>query len=221
MYGPVAVIATPSVAQPSFALLGDSVINGIGGDITGTDVGFNPSIKATVHGWAERAIGYTRGGFVQLGCNGESSILWSVNQRLRNAIAQLSCTWAWYQMGANDGGNTLLQMQTYTMDVVRKYHAMGKKIAIGTIVPRTTSSDGWTTLVNQTSAWPAAVRTAYNDWVRAGSSGADTFIECATPVESSFNSGLWKITGLTADGVHPNAAGSAAIAATINMSRFT
>lgn len=99
-----------------------------------------------------------------------------------------------------------------------------------TILPRTTSSDGWTTPGNQLivgAGTTNTVRTQVNDWLRDGApisggvpvatgTGGATRVgmnghplfkvwDIALIAETSLNSGIWNVTGgaWTTDGIHP------------------
>lgn len=83
-----------------------------------------------------------------------------------------------------------------------------------TIGPKTTSSDSWATLTNQTLDGTNSIRVAFNDLVRGGGVGFDGFFDMADSVESARNSGKWKAPpmtdgAITADGNHSNNAGYA------------
>jgi lysophospholipase L1-like esterase len=221
MYGPTAIICTPNVATPSFALVGDSIIGATGiGDVNGNGVGFNSAAYSYCRGWAERAIGFVKGGFSNFGIGGEVTSNWTPNNYRRNTLAGLCATWVWYAYGANDLAVNLAGLQANAIAAVTLFRQKGMKVALATILPRTSSSDSWATVVNQTDLW-GSQRVLFNQWLRAGNSGADAVIDAAGPVESSLDSGKWKTGGLTADGTHPGATGAALIAASINMSRFT
>jgi hypothetical protein len=110
-----------------------------------------------------------------------------------------------------------------------------------TITPRTTSTDGWATVANQTVvAGCGQPRTDLNAWLRAGApvngSGTPVAIgtagavpcpyltgiyDAAATVEDATDPTKWKAaTVLTGDGVHPNATGHALMAAAINTAPF-
>jgi lysophospholipase L1-like esterase len=124
--------------------------------------------------------------------------------------------------------------------VIGRSTVSGLRVYAQTLAPRVTTTDNYATLANQTPLTSEAARVAYNDWLRAGApvnattkapvavgtggallSGTDGhplagYLELADTVESSRNSGKWKVNGtanyLTADGTHPNATGSAMMA---------
>lgn len=75
-----------------------------------------------------------------------------------------------------------------------------------TFPPVTDSTDGWATLGNQTPSplWNNPVRLLINDWIRTTPTPLAGFFELAGSLESSLNSGLWKVPGYTTDGLHTN-----------------
>ncbi len=81
-------------------------------------------------------------------------------------------------------------------------------IILETVVPRSTSTDSWVTLVNQTTNFSNAQRITLNTSIRAGISPFGTALDVASILESSLNSGLWGVTGssginaFTIDGIH-------------------
>lgn len=87
-----------------------------------------------------------------------------------------------------------------------------------TIGPRTTSTDGWTTLANQTVTSLEAQRVAYNTVLRNGQiPGVNKVADVADAIESSRNSGLIAVgpgaTSYSPDGLHWVQSGCLAIAA--------
>lgn len=84
----------------------------------------------------------------------------------------------------------------------------GIKVYAMTIPPRTTSTDSWATVGNQTVLGSEYVRVAYNEFVRSLPAPLSGYIEVADTLETSRNSGKWKVNGIangpTSDGVHPS-----------------
>lgn len=112
--------------------------------------------------------------------------------------------------GINDlsgQGRTATQLKA-SWATMRGYFT-GKKIVQWTIAPKSNSTDGWTTTVNQTNA-SATVdghRKTVNADLRTGIAGVDAYIDLTTIDESSFESGLWPADGVTTgkyttDGLH-------------------
>lgn len=106
------------------------------------------------------------------------------------------------QLGTNDinAGASLATMQTRA-NAIKNYAGAPARTGIITVAPRSTSTDAWATVGNQTTAGNDAVRVTYNDWIRGAAAFWRKF-EFSDVVESSRNSGLWKAPGYTLDGVH-------------------
>jgi len=85
---------------------------------------------------------------------------------------------------------------------------MGIRVHMCTILPQTSSTDGWTTTTNQTPLGQEAERIALNNWIRSRPAPFSNYFETANTCETSQNSGLW-IPGYTVDGLHPDATGLA------------
>lgn len=78
-----------------------------------------------------------------------------------------------------------------------------------TLEPRSTSTDSWATLNNQTTSSGNGNRVNFNNRVRAGNVGFMGYFELADAVESYRDSGIFKAPpmvprAITADGVHDN-----------------
>ncbi len=96
----------------------------------------------------------------------------------------------------------------------KKLAARGLKVYACTIPPHgVTSSDNYSTLVGQTTAFYEPNRVLVNDWIRTRPVPLAGYLELADTVESSRNSGLWAVNAtanwLTDDGTHPTALGHA------------
>lgn len=86
----------------------------------------------------------------------------------------------------------------------------GLPVWISTLTPNSTSTDGWTSVANQTTVASNAVRVAFNNNVRACGSGTIVgmkgCIDIASSTESSLNSGLWRVlnsgVAITLEGSH-------------------
>jgi lysophospholipase L1-like esterase len=119
------------------------------------------------------------------------------------------CTTVIWQLGINDtsGSPLLSTMQSNLLRVAGWFAARGKKFIACTLIPHTTSTDGWLTVANQTVYTTETLRTGYNSWLRdtgpngfvaqaGGPSVADVFDAAATiEVNSSgvpaLNGGFW------------------------------
>lgn len=164
----------------------------------------------------------------------------------RIVLAQ-SATHAIVTNGANDiGSATLAQLQDAWLRIWKAASMRGQTVIQATILPSgVTSSDAFATLGNQTINVNDSRRTGANDWLRggapidpttkapvtvgtvgalvAGASGhpLTSYWEIADAVESSRNSGKWKVSGgVLSDGTHPNATGAALAAAAADLTKL-
>ncbi len=203
---PTAVTADyTSNAPSSIVMLGDSILSGTG------------NYFRTLESYATIALEPTHP-VLPMSKSGESAQQFAANTNgvQRRGLFGIG-KWLLYAYGTNDiyGGRTLAQWQADTATICGWAKQRGLKVAMSTITPRTTSSDGWTTVANQTETLAAGaglVRKAANAWIRAGASGlCDLVIEAADAVETSRDSGLWKadttIGPYTIDGLHPSYTG--------------
>jgi lysophospholipase L1-like esterase len=149
----------------------------------------------------------------------------AVNDRRQRMQLTEGCTHALGMAGTNDlttTGVTAVSIKRSLLRLWRGFKIRGMFVIAATITPRTSSTDGWTTLVNQTVGENESVRVAINDWIRDGGpfsvdgSGeeapaaigstatgvvrfgetghpADKYYELADTVESSRNSGKWVV----------------------------
>ena len=86
----------------------------------------------------------------------------------------------------------------------------GKRIAVATLEPVSSSTDSWATTGNQTTSPYDAERQKYNALVRKGAPWFDLCVDVASVLEYG-STGLWNAGTLTADGIHCNAAGAMAV----------
>ena len=197
--GPVAIIAPTS--KPSVLLVGDSRTQGVNdafdasGDVGETARSIGPSLAYINAGVA----GDTVAGFIASG-------------KLRTSLARY-CTHVLVDFGVNDiyGGATYSTLRG-SLQTLWGFWQGRKSVWGTTITPHTTSSDSFATLANQTVTEPTDyARVFINDMIRNGTFGLDGYFEVADQVESSRNSGKWKVNGsayaYTLDGVHCSPAG--------------
>lgn len=213
-YGPVAVLGVPIAGRSrSVALSGDSILFGSGD---------YPNDR----GWAVRALVAANIGHMQIAKPGEQittvSNAASVNAYVRRYALSFGCTDVIEAYGRNDyaNGRTLAQLQVDKLVIWARWQVRRMRIWTATLIPGTTSTDGWTTTGNQTVVTGESVRLAYNGWVRdgapilngsaaatgsnangtlrAGASGHPLtgYIELADTVESARDSGFWKVGAL-------------------------
>lgn len=110
--------------------------------------------------------------------------------------------------------STLAQMQSDFLQIAEEFKEHGgKRLIFTTTTPLTTSTDGWTTVANQTERY--ADWGDYNAWLLALTPsevfGLELYCIDTAPYCSSVEYGLWD-AALTNDGIHLNAAGNLALA---------
>lgn len=166
-----------------------------------------------------------------------------INYRHRGPLVS-GCQRVYTAYGRNDltNGNATSLIQINLVKFWKRIARRGPIQYAMTVTPRTTSTDAWATTANQTTADAAQEtrRVELNTWLRAGApldpttllavaagtAGAVVagqaahplagIVEVADAVETARNSGIWK-AAYTADGLHPNATGHAAMSAAVVM----
>ena len=222
--------------------IGDSIVQGTGdsfdaADTYGTGDGF---------GLVGRAVSGSRA-YINAGVAGDNlgNILDSYRQRLSLAryVKNIVFEHGVNNIANTDLATIKAQMLALWTHGAQ-YRRPGARLFQTTITPSTISTDSFATLANQTAATGFSTagngtRELLNDWLRdgapvidgapaaIGASGADragdgvhplhAVFDVADAVESSRNSGKWKVDGTankyTGDGLHPNRAGNLLVAA--------
>jgi lysophospholipase L1-like esterase len=215
-YGAAALLGRPQGAgtAKSVLLVGDSIGWGKGDDAYYTI----PALGGGNQGFFMRAL-TGQAGTLSLAVGSDEAVNFqSTNGSFRRLSLAPLCNSAIIQAGTNDValGATAAATEAVNLDIATKLQRLGiGKVFVTTLVPRTTSTDGWATTANQTPISTESQRLAYNAWVRAscpidpttkapvavGTSNAllagqfghpfTGFFDTAAQVESSLNSGLW------------------------------
>jgi hypothetical protein len=201
-FTPAAIVT--NTTRPSVAIIGDSIVYGNFDyfDATG-DLGI-----------IARAVGSSFG-YLNLACGNDRGDQFVRSHARRAALAQYAST-IFIQYGTNDlaAGQTAEQVLANRSEIASLFQ--GKRIIETTILPRTTSTDGWKTDNNQTVLKTEAARISVNDAVRAGRPGFDHFCDFASALETATNSGRFLTPGYTPDGVHIYKNGQLRAASSIN-----
>lgn len=202
IFGPSNIIATFEKNQSVTMLCGDSIFAGTGqtgGDANG------------LIGYGEKTLGIGRPWFTNTRSGTKLADFNSAHNLRFNPYVRY-CSNVWFNLCTNDiwgDGANLAQMQARCVAAWAEASGRGEKVIQSTCGPYTTSTDGWTTLANQTvfDVTKEANRVAFNDWLRSGPAGVDVVLDTATVCESSLNSGKWRVDIVaTTDttGLHPS-----------------
>ena len=196
IYRPLAVIAATD--RPSVAIIEDSRGYGVGDVLD----------SAGDKGNAQRSLSpYVA--FTNLSRSGDQAAKFVANHDHR-LVAANHCSDIFLHLGINDNsvGRTEEQIIADLETIVGYFP--GKRVWLGTIEPKTTSTDGWVSISGQTVDSANAVRIAVNNAIRAGLKGASGYFDIADVLERGRNSGVWRVYGgqpLTDDGLHSNRLG--------------
>jgi len=206
MYSPLAIIGLTS--QPSIGIIGDSRAFGYADTFSGTSGAI---------GNIERSIS---GNFALINCgvSGDraDSFIYTCAARMS---ALRFCSDLICEYPINDimtGGDTAAAVE-HNLQTIWGLWPDPTKVFQCTMEPYTTSTDSWATTANQTTNAHESVRVAVNDWIRTTPVGIKGYFEIANQVETSQDSGKWKVNGTanwyTNDGIHETNAAALAVAA--------
>jgi hypothetical protein len=235
-YSPIIINGLGAAKQiPSVLIWGDSIGQGKGGANSGFDYGFivqaligsNPSFPTYPVAYAQTCQPSENG----YDFTGPLNVI--PGNRFRGAVGNGATDVVW-EYGANDvyNGFSLNNMKAATLRALSLAKGSGQKFTVTTVLPRTGSTDSWATATNQTVGTNEAIRTGYNDWLRASgvTLGMTRVIDICTAVEVNASNvltvdgGRWITTGTanypTIDGVHPTAAIHTILSASIPATLF-
>jgi lysophospholipase L1-like esterase len=213
MYQPIEILALDSPAdKPSVLVVGDSIgttpARGSFEDLA-LDAAALPFLNVS-------RLGDSMANWYQLGSTATDAKTLYRRHLLDAATHAICC------LGRNDisGAWNLGQMQTGFRNVWALMRRHGCQwIGQTTITPKTTSTDSWATVANQTEETTEAVRLAVNAWLMSGPPEVDAVFDVDSAVTDPTQVGRWR-AGLTGDGLHPNATGAAAGQAAIDTSKI-
>lgn len=148
--------------------------------------------------------------FVNIGRGSAQAQFWTAEAIGANAVIQKASNLV-IVLGSNDinGGQTAAQVIA-NIQAIAALARPGQKVYVCTILPRSTSSDSWATLVNQTvNASFNPVKNTFNTAALAVISGTTGAYDIASALESSVGSGKWiaATPQNTIEGVHPTPVG--------------
>lgn len=219
-YGPLQVMSRNTNSNPFVAIIGDSIADGTG------DTGTSDGSAGAERGWITRAL-IPNFPIQVLAQPGAQASQFTFNNMAHRMGMMGDAEVAIVAYGANDlGGNkTFSQLQASLQYIYDYCAARGMRVFGATITPKTSSTDSFATLANQTKTYSGAtetVRTQINDWIRTTPTPLTGYFEAADAAESARNSGLWRVDlgAPTADGLHPTSAVCAAMQATIDLNKL-
>ncbi len=199
--GPCLIIGTTTA--PTVGLLGDSICAGTGDNVTG-----NTGLLQC--GYLERSLPGL--GIMNCGVYGDRVDKFLASSTLRRALVSY-CSHIISEYGFNDisGGRTPAQVLTDLTTLWNLFPT--KKVAQCTITPKTTSTDSWATIANQTLTTESPNIVTLNTSLRLKPAPLDQVFDVGAVYESNgLNGGKWLIgysaaLNATTDGIHPNTYG--------------
>lgn len=216
-YGPLQVLSRNTNANPYVAIIGDSISDGTG------DTSTIEGVDGYERGWVVRGLipDFPLQVLSQPGGQASQFNYSSMGRRM-SIIGDAEVAIVAY--GANDlnANKAFAQLQASLQYIYDYCAARGMRVFGATITPKTTSTDGFTTVANQTVAYSGAqelIRTQINDWIRSKPTPLRGFFETADAAESARNSGKWRVDlGVPCqnDGLHPLSVIHAAMGAAIS-----
>lgn len=174
LIGPAAILGTPvaSVAQVKTVIgIGDSIMDGISDGPSGR-AGVNTTYSLMGGGgFVARAARSAEFSYLNAGIGGQfAQIFGSQAGHYRTMTFARNIRTCVEEYGRNDlsSSRTLAQLQGDVITIWNLLAARGLRTFRTTLVPDTTSTDGWRTTTNQTvRAWETN-RVNFNDWLRDG-----------------------------------------------------
>lgn len=224
-FPPVAILGI--TRNLSVIIAGDSIDFGALDveDSSASATGFNAKV-----GIIARSLGNIP--FLNIAVAGESALSWPGVAQARSLLIQKGSHLV-TGYGANDiavFGSSAAVLAT-SLQAIWSLARGGQKIFQRTLIPRTTSTDGWATLANQIIVSGNVTRVSFNTNLRgAAVSGLNGFFDATSALESGLNSGLWNcpVAGggtaaviLAGDGLHPSPAGYGQVASSGVVGPFT
>ncbi len=199
----IAPIALTPVKLPSVCILGDSIAIGVNNDFAPNSVGDSGEIAPSIG----PSFGYSN-----MGVNGETAANFVSTHTNRAAVLQY-CSSTIVQYGINDlqFGASVAALQA-SLTTIYGLAPGGATVFQNTLIPFTSSTDGWATTVNQTTSAFESNRVAFNSALTSASFGPNGgYFDPQPVVGTSTNNSLWKAgagfpacSPWTTDGVHPS-----------------
>jgi len=158
VYGPRGIFGVIYSDYRSFLISGDSIIDGTGD---------NAQASTGNNGFAARYF-YAQGiGCTKISSPGESSVQFFANLYNRvDLIKNHTDVICNYGINDIDDGGSLATVKANLIKIWKYFKAKGLRVYHCTLVPKTTSTDTWLTLENQTVSAIEATRLGINAWLK-------------------------------------------------------
>lgn len=207
-FGPSGIVGVQEIQTPVVAIVGDSITAGL----TSTS---NLS-------WSTMACDAAQIPYIEVCMSSDQMDKWALDTSRRRRAGLLShATHVLSTLGVNNlSGAWPSPVQTQLHNLWAYFTALGLPIVQTTLTPQTTSTDAWATIENQTllDAGREATRQSFNAYIRSSPPLISGYLDIASFVESSLNSGKFAVAGgaWTNDGTHMVTNGHDRTAAQIN-----
>lgn len=210
IYAPIAIYGKPTdkIKKPSVAIAGDSISQLLASRVTN---GVYTNMNIAGIGCVSMAVG---GQMLKYYMRSNTSFFGLLD----------NCSHVLIALGTNDFTlvEDLATLQTQFATLCAKFTARGKKVFAWTIPPRITGTSVQADGSDQTVTAREALRLAYNEWIRTTPSPLSGYFDVSDALTINRSGGKWKDNYIDlTEGVHPNAAGIAAIKAVLTAASFT
>ena len=206
---PISIIAATSA--PSICIVGDSRAFGIDDTINKAAPGDYGDIAPSIGG---------NFGYISMSVSGRTIAEFNSSNALEVAIADADCTYVIGELGINDfiGGANAATVESRWQTSWALFS--GPRLYQTTLEPKTSSSDSWATISNQTVSGFSAQWLLANSYLAGVPSPLSGYFDVASAVTNTATGGssctstgiCWNAPpAITADGTHENGTGYAAI----------
>lgn len=213
IYLPVNIlgVATAPTYQ-GVAIIGSSISAGSVDTASSASAGLaNANASSYPTGFWTRAFGESVS-YLRIAQGGETLSDWITNNtKIFYRLKMIRCNTAVIELGTNDlmAGASVATIQANLLTLITLIRKYVDRVWVCTVLPRSSSTDGWTTISGQTPVTTGTFgqRSTLNDWLRAGGAGAPC-IDIAAIGESSLNSGYWRVGAILESGTATGGGGA-------------
>lgn len=203
-FGPCLIVS--QTTKPSVLIIGDSIENEAAYTNNSTTQDFSGD-----YGVVARSIG-PNFGYTKYALTGDSIATFNANCAKRKLLIPYF-THLIDEFGRNDVDSSATAATILAGYATLQQNFAALKVCQTTIPPKSTSSDNWATVANQTAATTSGVAQTVNQAIRAGLPNFERSFDIAGPLETATDSSIWQVglIYLDGNGVHPSAAGNQVI----------